>query len=53
MPLEEMRIAFDDEAQVWRLARGPDEGKGIDEVVFTATGALTHINLPPVLKETM
>ncbi|PBK91041.1 hypothetical protein ARMGADRAFT_933168, partial [Armillaria gallica] len=47
----DMCVAFNDETQIWRLARGPKDSKGIDGVVFMATGALIHIDLPPNVDE--
>ncbi|PBK63708.1 hypothetical protein ARMSODRAFT_1023898 [Armillaria solidipes] len=45
-------IESDDGEQTWQLAkRDKDTGEG-EEMVFTATGALAHMNLPPITRET-
>ncbi|KAK0496654.1 hypothetical protein EDD18DRAFT_1105021 [Armillaria luteobubalina] len=45
--LQSMHITYEENAQVWRLA------KGEQEMVFTVTGAIATMDLPPVVKETL
>ncbi|KAK0493394.1 hypothetical protein EDD18DRAFT_1356832 [Armillaria luteobubalina] len=45
--LQSMHIVYKENAQVWRLA------KGEQEMVFTITGAIVTMDLPPIIKETL
>ncbi|KAK0468786.1 hypothetical protein IW261DRAFT_1573393 [Armillaria novae-zelandiae] len=44
--LHGVSIEYEADVQVWRLA------KGEDELVFTITGAIVSMDLPPVTRET-
>ncbi|KAK0439699.1 uncharacterized protein EV420DRAFT_1486221 [Desarmillaria tabescens] len=49
--LEEAVLAFDDNAQCWRLIRRGGTTDAADEMIFAATGALVVMDLPPILKD--
>lgn len=50
--LEGVHVESDDGEQMWWLAKRDQEMSKSEEMVFTATGALAHMDLPPVVRET-
>ncbi|KAK0469128.1 uncharacterized protein EV420DRAFT_1633559 [Desarmillaria tabescens] len=45
-------IKRDDEAEVWRIIKQSEDKGTMEEMVFTITGAIYMMDLPPVAKET-
>ncbi|PBK59902.1 hypothetical protein ARMSODRAFT_1027029 [Armillaria solidipes] len=50
--MEGIQIDLDEDAQCWRLVMQKGTGDKTEEMIFTATGAIGAMDLPPVLKET-
>ncbi len=53
MVLDNAHITFDKDVQCWRLATQKEDCEDTDKTIFTATGALGVMDLPPILKETL
>ncbi|PBK87599.1 hypothetical protein ARMGADRAFT_1034528 [Armillaria gallica] len=52
--MDEIQISFnDDDAKCWRLVRQQEAHDEMEEMIFTVTGAIGSIDLPPILKETL
>ncbi|SJL16900.1 uncharacterized protein ARMOST_20430 [Armillaria ostoyae] len=50
--MERIQIDLDEDVQCWRLVMQKGTGDETEEMIFTATGAIGAMDLPPVLKET-
>ncbi|SJL13219.1 uncharacterized protein ARMOST_16658 [Armillaria ostoyae] len=50
--MEGIQIDLDGDVQCWRLMMQKGAGDETEEMIFTATGAIGAMDLPPVLKET-
>ncbi|KAK0454240.1 uncharacterized protein EV420DRAFT_1645135 [Desarmillaria tabescens] len=48
---KEAELAFNDNAQCWHLIHYAGTMDAVDEMIFTATGTLVVMDLPPILKE--
>ncbi|KAK0450447.1 uncharacterized protein EV420DRAFT_1482935 [Desarmillaria tabescens] len=48
---KEAELAFDDNAQCWCLIHRAETMDAVDEMIFTTTGTLVAMDLPPILKE--
>ncbi|KAK0218415.1 hypothetical protein EDD85DRAFT_961684 [Armillaria nabsnona] len=51
--LDGVYVELDDGEQTWHLAKKDKETGESKEMVFMATGALVHMDLPPITRETM
>ncbi|KAK0491753.1 hypothetical protein EDD18DRAFT_1358540 [Armillaria luteobubalina] len=50
--ISNMYIKKDDDAGTWRIVRHGNNKGAVEEIVFTITGAINMLDLPPVTRET-